>query len=61
MIDIKILQKKNQHHRECNKNLSEEQKQKVVEYRKNYHIMHNKELLGQVVDFSKIIGLLKRS
>ena len=26
----------------CNKNLSEEQKQKLVEYRINYYLIHNK-------------------
>ena len=32
--------KKRQYYRECNKNLSEEQKQKIVEPGRNYHIMH---------------------
>ena len=27
---------------ECNKTFSKEQKQKLVEYRKNYYITHNK-------------------
>ena len=26
----------------CNKNLSEEKKQKLVEYRRNYYLTHNK-------------------
>ena len=44
--DIKILlkkkRKKRQYHRERNKNLSEEQKKRLTEYRRNYCIMHNK-------------------
>ena len=45
--DIKILlKKKKEKKRQCycerNKNLSEEQKQKLVEYRRNYYITHDK-------------------
>ena len=43
--DIKILLKKNyqefQYCQERNKNLSKEQKQKFMEYRRNYYIKHN--------------------
>ena len=35
-------EKKRRYHRECNKNFSEEQKQKIVDYRRNYYIRHNK-------------------
>ena len=38
----KEKEKKCQYHRELNKNLSKEQKQKLVEYRRNYYITHNK-------------------
>ena len=31
-----------QYYRERNKNLSKKQKQKLVDYRKNYYITHNK-------------------
>ena len=33
-------EKKCQDHRECNKNLSKEQKQEQVEYMKNYYLTH---------------------
>ena len=46
----------------CNKNhLSEEQKQKLDEYRRNYYLTHKKYLLRDFVDFLKILGQLKRS
>ena len=43
--DIKIFlkkkkKKKRQYHRERNKNLSEEKKQKQVEYMRNYYLAH---------------------
>ena len=38
--DMKILLKKKK--KSCNKNLSEEQKQGLVEYRRNYYLTHNK-------------------
>ena len=45
--DIKIFLKKkkgkkDQHHCECNKNLSEEKKQKHVECMRNYYLTHKK-------------------
>ena len=50
--------KKRQYHCKCNNNFSEEQKQKLAEYRRNYHIKPKKELLGHFVDFLKILGQL---
>ena len=35
-------EKKSWYHHERNKNLSEEQKQKLVEYMKNYYLAHKK-------------------
>ena len=34
--------KKRQYHRKRNTSLSEKQKKKLVEYRRNYYITHNK-------------------
>ena len=36
-------------------------KQKLDEYRRNYYIAHNKQLLGHSVDFLKIQGHLKNT
>ena len=39
--DIKIvLERKRQYHRDQNKNLYEEEKQKEVEYMRNYYLTH---------------------
>ena len=38
----KEKEKKCQYYRKCNKNLSKEQKQRVVEYGRNYYIMYKK-------------------
>ena len=35
-------EKKSQYHCECNKNLSEEQKQKLVEHMRNHYLPHKK-------------------
>ena len=40
-----MKKKKKQNHRECYKNLSEDEKQKLVEYRKKYYGMRKKALL----------------
>ena len=48
--DLKILLKKEKRKRH-NKNLSEQQKQKLVEYRKNYYLTHSKQLLRDFLDF----------
>ena len=45
------MRKKHVSIHECNKNLSKEQKEKLVEYRRNYYIMHNKELLSCLIRF----------
>ena len=37
----RIIIKKCEYHRERNKNISEEQKYKLVEYRRSYYITHN--------------------
>ena len=39
-----------------NKNLSEEQKNKLAEYRRNYYLTHREQLLRDFVDFLKILG-----
>ena len=49
--DIKIFLKKKkrkkfQHHRDRNKNLSGEEKQKKVEYMRNYYLAHKKTIFG---------------
>ena len=38
----KKKKRKDQYHRECNKNLSEEEKEKKVEYMENYYLAHKK-------------------
>ena len=43
-----------QYYGERNKNLSKEQKQKLVEYIRNYYITHKKWLLGHFIDILKI-------
>ena len=48
--DLKILLKKEKRKRH-NKNLSEQQKQKLVEYRRNYYLTHSKQLLRDFLDF----------
>ena len=44
--DIKFFwrrkENKRQYYREHNKNLSKDQKERLIEYRRNYHITHNK-------------------
>ena len=40
------------------KNLSEEQKQKLVEYMRNCYLAHKNSLVGHYVDFLKILGQL---
>ena len=39
---LKKKKKKHQHHCQYNKNLSEEEKKKLTEYRRNCYIPHNK-------------------
>lgn len=41
-----------------NKNLSDEQKQMLVEYSRNYYMTYNKLLLSHFIDFLKILGQL---
>ena len=48
--DLKILLKKEKRKRH-NKNFSEQQKQKLVEYRINYYLTHSKQLLRDFLDF----------
>ena len=55
-IKILLKKKRNQYHRESYKNLSEEQQNELVKYRRNYYITHNKLLLSHFVDFLKIWG-----
>ena len=52
-------EKKRRYHRERKRNVSGEQKQKLVEYRRNYYIIHNKELLDNFADFFKDHELIK--
>ena len=40
-----------QYHCEYNKNLSEEQKQKQVEYMRNYHLTHKNKLFNRLLRF----------
>ena len=48
--DLKILLKKEKR-KIHNKNLSEQQKQKLVEYRRNYYLTHSKQLSRDFLDF----------
>ena len=51
MLLKKKKKKKREFYRERVANLSKRQKQKLVEYRINYHIVHNKKLLSLLIRF----------
>lgn len=55
-MDIKILLKKKQRH---NTNFSEEQKQKELEYRRNYYLTHNKKTIERLPRFFKDPGTIE--
>ena len=50
--------RKNAYYQIRNENLSEEQKQRLGEYVRNYYKTHNKQLLGHFVEFLKIFEQL---
>ena len=43
----------------CNKNLSEEQKKKLAEYRRNYYLAHKKTTIKRLFRFLKDPGTIK--